>query len=61
MGSGFFNAMLKRPGWVLLAYSLILAAALAQFDVDAMWRARNTPECILATLALNSRCATPTA
>ena len=30
MGSGFFNAMLKRPGWVLLAYSLILVAALAQ-------------------------------
>ena len=30
MGSGFFNAMLKRPGLVLLAYSLILAAALAQ-------------------------------
>ena len=30
MAAGFFDAMLRRPGWVLIAYSVILAAALAQ-------------------------------
>ena len=30
MAAGFFDAMLRRPGWMLIAYSVILAAALAQ-------------------------------
>ena len=32
MAAGFFDAMLRRPGWVLIAYSVILAAALAQLS-----------------------------
>ena len=38
MAAGFFDAMLRRPGWVLIAYSVILAALaqLPKIRLDAL-------------------------